>query len=716
MANELGEAVLTLRTDSSDFEAGISRAESAFTPLQAKILSWNAALDLLGKGWSAISGAVDTFIGSAEESENQIAKLNAAIESTHRFTQADSEGFQQLASDLQKVTTSSDEAITSAERLAISMGAQTSGQVERLTKAALDLSAGIGIDLDGAMMALGKALQGNATMFERWGFTVSQSGTASQKLDSILQQIQDRFGGQAAAEGKTFSGAVTRAKNALDDFYEEMGKLITESPLVKSMIDGIITGFQNASTWVNQNRDAFRGLAEQGIRYVQAVLSELLGYLQQLTNFTGLKTISDAFKVASSWAGDLENKAKEAVAQVGEITKTITATGTAFSNTADATAKLSTNLENTTKGSGAFKDNWGSALDGVVQKVQENGKEFIKLTETVKDNPLAPQVETDKPKAVLAGLGSWFVTQANSIGNAMGKAIVDGVVAGLSTIPSRVAGAISSAISGARAYAAGPSGAALGGGSPTYGAPTGGGGSSGISIPASVDVSNAQQTITALSDQMHSAGLDIPFEVTLTGSPTLPFSQYLNDYAPGVIGKMTSNLPSLNFSTNLSSIIAESADWSRKFGDSLLPSGAFDILSQGTKADPAQIREAINQALEMQRYFQWADQTDSHLMPLVSSVPNGGTPYPTPGDQARAFQGIAAQLQSLLGAVTAGNTTVQATDTRMAAAAERTASASERMVSQLDQTNEGLRSGRFLSNITLVNNQINSSTTGARYF
>ena len=133
--------------------------------------------------------------------------------------------------------------VLGAERTLIAFGAQRD-QLPKLVDAVIDLGTKTG-DVAGAAFLVGKAIQGETTSLSRYGIFVDQAASATEQLDQALAQIQQRFGGQAAAAAATFSGRIgidpdrfrTTRENHRRRHHAKRGTLLT-------VLSGISQGFR----------------------------------------------------------------------------------------------------------------------------------------------------------------------------------------------------------------------------------------------------------------------------------------------------------------------------------------------------------------------------------------------------------------------------------------------------------------------------------------
>jgi hypothetical protein len=175
-----------------------------------------------------ITKAIGSWIKSATEQEDALAKLNAALASLGPSSKGVSERLQEQASALQKVTKYSDETILSGQAL-LATFTKDEEKIKAGTTAALDMSAALGMDLKSAFLLMGKAAKGETETLSRYGIVLDENLTRSEKFAAATAQIAALWGGQAAAQAKTFTGLIAQIGNAFGELNEILGASITKN-------------------------------------------------------------------------------------------------------------------------------------------------------------------------------------------------------------------------------------------------------------------------------------------------------------------------------------------------------------------------------------------------------------------------------------------------------------------------------------------------------
>ena len=253
--------------------------------IRNQILALGAALG------SAFAGRA--IIQAAARQEEAVNRLNTALRLAGSFSDEASKGIQDFASELQRVTTVGDETTLELFSLARTF-TQTNEEAQRLTKAAVELSAATGLTLDSAVKNLGKTFGGLTGELGEVLPQLRGLGPEALKSGAALDFVLDRFGGAAEAQVRTFNGAIAQAGNNFGDFLEKLGGLATSSPATISLVNTISETFVRLGDAVErfaQQGDPFGDLVEGTIRFALAVNKFLVVPLELAFNV--IKTVFD---------------------------------------------------------------------------------------------------------------------------------------------------------------------------------------------------------------------------------------------------------------------------------------------------------------------------------------------------------------------------------------------------------------------------------------
>ena len=220
-----------------EFSKGVGKIKKAL----------GAAVAFLGV--NALAGAVKSVVRAASEQEVAINDLNQSLLRTGKFSLAASQDLQNFASEIQRNTTFSDDAILSNSALIQSLGKLSVEGLKQATTAATNLSAALGIDLGTASTLVGKAAAGNVTAFSKLGIKIQTGATAAETFANAMAKLASF---QGAAEGKTntFAGSMAQLSNSFSEVEESLGGLITKSPSLISAFKFVAAQFEKAASSV----------------------------------------------------------------------------------------------------------------------------------------------------------------------------------------------------------------------------------------------------------------------------------------------------------------------------------------------------------------------------------------------------------------------------------------------------------------------------------
>jgi hypothetical protein len=294
MAGELSQFFVRLGTifDDKGFKdaaAGVKGLESKVDDLSK---TFRQLAGLVGAG-SAIYGIVSfsrAALDAFSKQELASRKLETAMRNLGVFSRAALEEQLAFASALQASTKYGDETITETQALLTTFGLY-GDQLKTTTKAALDLASGLGIDLRSSALLLGKAAVGETSTLSRYGIVIDDGIPKAQRFAEALRQINERFGGAAAAEAETYSGRIAQLANRFDDLKERIGKLLL------GPANGVIKWMNDAATvaeWL-------------GSKFEQAFPTDKVAKLEKELATTerqlaGMKKQTDIVGEAINWA------------------------------------------------------------------------------------------------------------------------------------------------------------------------------------------------------------------------------------------------------------------------------------------------------------------------------------------------------------------------------------------------------------------------------
>lgn len=236
-----------------------------------------AAINLARGALNQFKNMVAEGINESIAGEQANLKLAQAMKSIPGVTNEAVKSFQDFSSELSKQIGIDDDVINANAAVLASLGRLSGEGLREATKAAADLSAGLGIGLEDASNRLAKAAEGNVTAFGRLGFQFTKGASDGQILQETLAQINQRFGGIAESiAGNTFQGVLNRLKVAFDDSNQALGDFITKSPVVREVLKFLAESFEKSTNFLK---------TINGTQFLNNIIIGFFNFSQAVVNY-----------------------------------------------------------------------------------------------------------------------------------------------------------------------------------------------------------------------------------------------------------------------------------------------------------------------------------------------------------------------------------------------------------------------------------------------
>lgn len=333
----IGKAIVTLDLDTKKYTAEMEAAQAKTVAGTNQMSSGFskfgglASTALLGAGAAAVAFAAYSVKAAVEANEAHL-KLTNTFENNAMLADSSVAAFERQADSLRDLTGVDDEAIISGQAL-LGQFQLTGQQVQELTPRIVDLSAKMGIDLETAFKAVGKATTGNAGVLARYGVTLDATKLQADAFGTTLE-------GLGVAQGFAADRAKAEPWRVLGASFEEIAEKLGQAllPILQDLtdaiiailpfIEGLITGFIQLGHYVvvaAEHIAAFYDALSRGVPVTDEMV-QLLGKVAKPlldsadaadaagTSFQGAHVKIQRF-ADMSWKDlkDWENKTKEAL-------------------------------------------------------------------------------------------------------------------------------------------------------------------------------------------------------------------------------------------------------------------------------------------------------------------------------------------------------------------------------------------------------------------
>ena len=204
------------------------------------------SLAAIGAIGLALNRAIN-FGSEALDLYDQQAKAEAALLLALDDNAAAFERLTARASEFQEASLFGDEVLIAQQAYLANLGLTEKG-IDQTLKAAMDLSAGLGISLESAVKNLAKTFGG---LTGELGESIPQLKNFTKEeliAGKAIEFVTQQFEGQAEAAAKAGTGIKTQLDNAIGDLMETLGQMIS-GPFLKfvNLVKGVIAPTKQAS-------------------------------------------------------------------------------------------------------------------------------------------------------------------------------------------------------------------------------------------------------------------------------------------------------------------------------------------------------------------------------------------------------------------------------------------------------------------------------------
>lgn len=271
----IGNIWVKLGLKSDDYQKGMDKAHSRAEKFGSSLGKITAKMVV---GWAAVSAAViklfRTSVQNFNEQEAATRKLQNSLRNTGDAIGLNYEELSKFAGELQKVNGIADDATLNAMATLTTFRSVQGEVFKKTIAAAQDMATFMGTDLNSAVQQLGKALesplQGMAAL-RRSGVVFSEEmqenirkliadGKQYEAQLLILEEVNKRFGGEAARQADTAAGQWKRVGMAFGDLTEHIGRA---NEATKSLASSLASALETADKIISSN--ALTGWQKLGV-------------------------------------------------------------------------------------------------------------------------------------------------------------------------------------------------------------------------------------------------------------------------------------------------------------------------------------------------------------------------------------------------------------------------------------------------------------------
>lgn len=237
-ASKMDDAIAAFSENSSKnvgfFESAMATA-TGFLASQAVLGAFNMVKDAAAAlGQELLEGAQ-----SAIAEEQALTRLANSLALSGNYSDAALKSLKDFTGQMETQTGVADDVVASNLAMLSSLTKLDAEGLKAAQKAALDLSAATGKDLESATQMVAKSINGSSDAFKKMGITIVESTDKAQALHNTISVLNGQFGGAAAGAAKTFQGSLTNMNNAWGNLTESIATAITQNPVIIAMFNKV---------------------------------------------------------------------------------------------------------------------------------------------------------------------------------------------------------------------------------------------------------------------------------------------------------------------------------------------------------------------------------------------------------------------------------------------------------------------------------------------
>lgn len=222
----------------NELQTEASRTESALSGSFSKILSNAKSMALGFVAFNTMKAALSEGVEAALAQEKAMSQLGQSMKLAGDFSEPALKKFEAFADQMEISTKYGDDVILSQLAIAKSFGV-TNTEAQNMVKAAADLAAATGKELEPTLRILGKTMTGVLGPLDEL-IPGTEKLTAEQlAAGEAIRIVQERYGGSAASELDGYGAATNRLSDAWGNLLENFGSTVIQSDIVTRALDKI---------------------------------------------------------------------------------------------------------------------------------------------------------------------------------------------------------------------------------------------------------------------------------------------------------------------------------------------------------------------------------------------------------------------------------------------------------------------------------------------
>ncbi len=249
----------------------IRLAQSAGAALRR--LGGRALVGLIAGTTVVVWKLVDALKAFAVQELSEV-NLVAALKQMGQYTDEYYEKLKNLASQFQETTKVGDE--TWLKQFAqLTRFGMNADNVDRVADAVKNLAGLMDGNVQGATLAMQRAIEGEFSMFSRYGIKLDLTGNKVKDLNTLFEMLAEKGAGAMEARAGTLQGAWDGLTNAFGDFKEEIGRTFERAANLRGVLGSIETNIKRLQD--SAKSGGLKNLIEGAVENAGKLLKQIQG-------------------------------------------------------------------------------------------------------------------------------------------------------------------------------------------------------------------------------------------------------------------------------------------------------------------------------------------------------------------------------------------------------------------------------------------------------
>jgi hypothetical protein len=197
-----------------------------------------------GIAFAAFTAEIGLAVNAYAESQQAANRLSASLRAQGLDVGKLTDEYKKQASAIQDLAGYDDDAVIAAQAAMQALIGQTEITSD-LTLAMANLAAAKDMDLTSTAELIGKGISGHTMALKKLGIEIDDNLDKEGRMAAIIEQVNQKFHGQAEAAGSGVTGAMRKLKESFGGLQEAIGERF--APLVESLTNGMAKFFKTVS-------------------------------------------------------------------------------------------------------------------------------------------------------------------------------------------------------------------------------------------------------------------------------------------------------------------------------------------------------------------------------------------------------------------------------------------------------------------------------------